>query len=126
MASSPDALHRLHAMTPDDQAKMESLTIVDGLQFGNGTTDAEIAGMPSPDAPESARGFVGVAFRVQPDLRTYDAFYLRPTNGRADDQERRNHSAQYVSHPGRHAVAASLIHPPPRSRPDGMPGPPPA
>jgi len=36
---------------------------------------------------------------VQPDLRTYDAFYLRPTNGRADDQERRNHSAQYISHP---------------------------
>jgi len=26
-------------------------------------------------------------------------FYLRPTNGRADDQIRRNHSAQYVSHP---------------------------
>jgi hypothetical protein len=80
MASSPDALHRLQAMTPDEQAKMESLAIVDGLQFGNGTIDAEIAGMPSPDA----------------------------------------------SHPGRHAVAASLIHPPPRSRPDGMPGPPPA
>jgi len=31
--------------------------------------------------------------------QTYDAFYLRPTNGRADDQERRNHSAQYISHP---------------------------
>jgi hypothetical protein len=36
---------------------------------------------------------------VQPDRRTYDAFYLRPTNGRADDQERRNHAAQYISHP---------------------------
>jgi hypothetical protein len=34
------------------------------------------------------------------DMRTYDAFYLRPTNGRADDQVRRNHSAQYISHPG--------------------------
>jgi len=32
-------------------------------------------------------------------MKTYDAFYLRPTNGRADDQERRNHSVQYVSHP---------------------------
>jgi hypothetical protein len=40
-----------------------------------------------------------VAFRVQSDLKTYDAFYLRPTNGRADDQLRRNHSAQYISHP---------------------------
>ena len=36
---------------------------------------------------------------MQPDLTTYDALYLRPTNGRADDQVRRNHSVQYVSHP---------------------------
>jgi len=50
-------------------------------------------------APEGARGFVGIAFRVRPDQRTYDAFYLRPTNGRSDDQLRRNHAAQYVSHP---------------------------
>jgi hypothetical protein len=32
-------------------------------------------------------------------MKTYDAFYLRPTNGRAEDQLRRNHSAQYISHP---------------------------
>jgi hypothetical protein len=42
---------------------------------------------------------VGIAFRMRPDLKTYDAFYLRPSNGRADDQERRNHSAQYISQP---------------------------
>jgi hypothetical protein len=42
---------------------------------------------------------VGVAFRVQPDRQTYDCVYVRPTNGRADDQERRNHSVQYISHP---------------------------
>jgi hypothetical protein len=99
VAVSPDALRRLQTMAPDEQAKMESLAIVDGLEFGSGAIEAEIAGAPAPDAPEGARGFVGVAFRVQPDLRTYDAFYLRPTNGRADDQERRNHAAQYVSHP---------------------------
>jgi hypothetical protein len=77
----------------------EMLAVVEGLTFGNGTIEAEIAGKPRADAPEGARGFVGIAFRVQPDLKTYDAFYLRPTNGRADDQVRRNHSAQYVSHP---------------------------
>jgi hypothetical protein len=27
------------------------------------------------------------------------ASYLRPTNGRADDQLRRNHSTQYISYP---------------------------
>jgi hypothetical protein len=36
---------------------------------------------------------------MQKDTRTYDAFYLRPTNGRADDQVRRNHSTQYISNP---------------------------
>ena len=42
---------------------------------------------------------MGIAFRLQNDMRTYDAFYLRPTNGRAEDQERRNRSVQYISHP---------------------------
>jgi hypothetical protein len=78
---------------------VETLALIDGLAFGDGVIEAEIAGDVAPGAPEGARGFVGIAFRVQDDLKTYDAFYLRPTNGRADDQVRRNHSAQYVSHP---------------------------
>ena len=78
---------------------VEILAIIDGLEFGDGVIEAEIAGDIRPGAPEGARGFVGIAFRVQGDLRTYDAFYLRPTNGRADDQVRRNHAAQYISHP---------------------------
>jgi hypothetical protein len=77
----------------------EEIAIVEGLEFANGTIQAEIAGAPAPGASEGARGFVGIAFRVQPDMRTYDAFYVRPTNGRAEDQERRNHSTQYISHP---------------------------
>lgn len=77
----------------------EQMALIEGLTFGNGTIEAEIAGKPRADAAEGARGFVGIAFRVQPDMKTYDAFYLRPTNGRADDQVRRNHSAQYISHP---------------------------
>ena len=78
---------------------VEELAIIEGTNFANGVIEAEVAGTPGPNAGEGARGFVGIAFRVQPDLKTYDAFYLRPTNGRADDQERRNHSAQYISHP---------------------------
>jgi hypothetical protein len=78
---------------------VETLVLVDDLEFGDGVIEAEIAGDIRPGAPEGARGFVGIAFRVQSDLRTYDAFYLRPTNGRADDQVRRNHAAQYISHP---------------------------
>jgi hypothetical protein len=97
---------RLEAMTPQErEAAMKSgevneqLAVIDGLEFGNGVIEAEIAGTPRTDIFKDARGFVGIAFRVQKDLRSYDAFYLRPTNGRADDQVRRNHSVQYISHP---------------------------
>ena len=79
--------------------RVDEMAVIEGSDFSNGVIEAEIAGAPGPNAGEGARGFVGIAFRVQPDLKTYDAFYLRPTNGRADDQERRNHSAQYISHP---------------------------
>ncbi len=77
----------------------ETLAVIEGLEFDNGVIQAEIAGAPGAGAGPGARGFVGLAFRLQADMRTYDAFYLRPTNGRADDQVRRNHSAQYISHP---------------------------
>ncbi len=75
------------------------LAIVEGVEFSSGTIEVDVAGEPGAGAAAGARGFVGIAFRVQPDHSTYDCFYLRPTNGRADDQERRNHSAQYISHP---------------------------
>jgi hypothetical protein len=36
---------------------------------------------------------------VSADPSKYECFYIRPTNGRADDQERRNHTTQYISMP---------------------------
>jgi len=93
---SEEAAQRLKA---DQQAQVELLGLIDGVEFSNGVIEAEIAGAPAPGASEGARGFVGIAFRVQSDMRTYDAFYLRPTNGRAEDQERRNHAVQYIAHP---------------------------
>ena len=96
---SDEAQQRTATLTAAQQAQMEQLAVIDGTDFTNGVIEAEIAGAPATGATAGARGFVGIAFRVQPDLRTYDAFYLRPTNGRADDQVRRNHSAQYIAHP---------------------------
>jgi len=87
------------AAVPPAQGDIEQLAVIDGLEFSSGVIEAEVAGVPGTGAAEGARGFVGIAFRVQHDLKTYDAFYLRPTNGRADDQERRNHAVQYISHP---------------------------
>jgi hypothetical protein len=96
---SEEARRRLQSMTPDEQLLFPQLASVDGLEFANGVIEAEIAGAPAPGAGADARGYVGIAFRVQNDGAKYDAFYLRPTNGRADDQERRNHAVQYISHP---------------------------
>ena len=83
----------------ESAAGNEELVLITDLEFGDGVIEVEIAGGVRPGSAEGARGFVGVAFRVQNDLRTYDAFYLRPTHGRADDQVRRNHAVQYISHP---------------------------
>lgn len=78
----------------------ESLVILPKTDFQDGIIEVELAGEPGPGAAEGARGFVGMAFRVASDASRFECFYLRPTNGRAEDQLRRNHSAQYVSHPG--------------------------
>jgi hypothetical protein len=78
--------------------RFEHLAVV-ADDFNNGTIELELAGQPAPGAVGGARGFVGIAFRVQDDLETYEAIYIRPTNGRAPEQERRNHSVQYISHP---------------------------
>ena len=75
------------------------IALANGTTFGDGVIEAELAGFPAPGAREDARGFVGIAFRVQRDPLRYESFYLRPTNGRADDQLQRNHSTQYVSEP---------------------------
>lgn len=77
----------------------DRLVVLDGAEFGDGTIEVDLAGEPAADAQGEARGFVGVAFHVAPDVSSFEAFYLRPTNGRAEDQLRRNHSAQYISFP---------------------------
>lgn len=78
------------------------LCFLKGETIGDGTIEVWLSGEPGPGAGAAARGFVGVAFRVKGTGEKYEAFYLRPTNGRAPDQVRRNHSAQYISHPDHH------------------------
>lgn len=75
------------------------LALVKGSVFQNGTIEVELAGKPSAGSFAGARGFVGIAFRVQSGGSKYECIYLRPTNGRADDMLRRNHATQYVSEP---------------------------
>jgi hypothetical protein len=76
-----------------------ALAILLDSDFKDGVIETAIAGAPRAGAAEGMRGFVGVAFRVQPGGAAFECFYLRPTNGRANDQLRRNHATQYISHP---------------------------
>jgi hypothetical protein len=77
----------------------DMLAILAGSRFKDGTIDVDVAGAPRAGAAADARGFIGLAFRTGDKGEWSEVFYLRPTNGRANDQLRRNHSAQYISHP---------------------------
>lgn len=93
------ALRVTEAPTTANNVSDNQLVILPNTEFQDGTIEIELAGEPAPNAAAGARGFVGVAFRVAPQAEKFECFYLRPTNGRADDQVRRNHSVQYISHP---------------------------
>ena len=83
------------AETPDNP----TFAHIKNLEFHNGVIEIEVAGRPLPDAIPEARGFIGVAFRIKDDLSAFECMYLRPTNGRAEQQLRRNRATQYFSYP---------------------------
>jgi hypothetical protein len=86
----------MSASNAGDEAR---LLVLPATQFRNGTIELELSGDVKPGSDSGARGFVGLAFRVKTGTQ-FELFYLRPTNGRANDQLRRNHALQYVSSPG--------------------------
>jgi len=72
---------------------------IKGIDFQNGTIEVKVLSRLLDNAPEFARGFIGIAFRINDSNSKYESIYIRPTNGRAEDQVRRNHSIQYYSYP---------------------------
>ena len=76
-----------------------TFTKLKGVEFKNGTIEVKVLSRLVPNAPEWARGFIGIAFRINDSSSKFESIYIRPTNGRADDQVRRNHSVQYFSYP---------------------------
>jgi len=72
---------------------------IKGIDFKDGTIEVKVLSRLLKNAPAYARGFIGVAFHIDPLNSKFEGIYLRPTNGRADDQLRRNHSIQYFSYP---------------------------
>ena len=84
----------------DDVGDAGRLAVVPGSSLQDGTIEVTLSGDTLPNASEGARGFVGIAFRISADRSHFECFYLRPKNGRSEDQLQRNHSAQYISIPG--------------------------
>jgi hypothetical protein len=76
-----------------------SLAVIGSSSFANGTVTLDVAGGPRPGSPDDARGFIGLAFHVQPRASRFECIYLRMTNGHADDPVRRGHAVQYISYP---------------------------
>lgn len=70
-----------------------------GPNFQNAIIEVQVLSRLLPNAPDYARGFIGVAFRMDESNTKFEGIYIRPTNGRADDPVQRNHSTQYFSYP---------------------------
>jgi hypothetical protein len=83
-----------------DNDKQYTYALLKNADFHNGTIELNLAGQPKKNAISTTRGFVGIVFRASADTSNFELIYLRPSNGRANDQVRRNHAVQYVSHPG--------------------------
>ncbi|HEV7331321.1 MAG TPA: hypothetical protein VGN63_09800 [Flavisolibacter sp.] len=72
---------------------------IKGIDFTSGTIEVKVLSRLLKSAPDYARGFIGVAFHINDSNSRFESIYLRPTNARADDQVRRNHSIQYFAYP---------------------------
>lgn len=94
-------LERDFESLPFGQGLVDEPTFVKikGLNLENATVEVKVLSRLLPDAPSFARGFIGLAYRISEDNSTFESIYLRPTNGRADDQFRRNHTIQYFAYP---------------------------
>ena len=81
------------------QAGEPAFARIKNVEFKNGTIEIKVLSRLLKTAPETARGFIGIAFHIDDQNSKFESIYLRPTNGRAEDQLRRNHSIQYYSFP---------------------------
>jgi hypothetical protein len=83
-------------VTAVDEATFAKLINSD---FKNGVIEVKVLSKLLEDAPDFARGFIGIAFRIDESNAKFECIYIRTTNGRAEDQLRRNRSTQYFSYP---------------------------
>lgn len=72
---------------------------LEDVSFHNGIVEVKVLSRLLPDAPDFARGFIGLAFRIDKADTSFESFYVRPTNGRVEDAVRKNRAVQYFSYP---------------------------
>jgi len=72
---------------------------IPGSRFSNGVIEVDVSSTVVAKLLGLARGFAGIAFRVSDDMESYELVYLRPANGRVEDEVRRAHALQYAAHP---------------------------
>jgi hypothetical protein len=71
-----------------------------GTDIKNGIIQVKVMSKIMENSPfKDARGFIGIGFRIDSNNH-FECIYLRPDNGRSEDQLRRNHTVQYFAYPG--------------------------
>jgi hypothetical protein len=60
----------------------DAVALLKDLDFKDGTIQIDMAGLPGAGSADTARGFIGIAFRSAPDASALECFYLRPARGR--------------------------------------------
>lgn len=70
------------------------------VDFHDGIIEVKmLSRIQDPSPFDAARGFIGIAYRINNDNSAFESIYLRPKNGRADNQFMRNHVVQYYAYP---------------------------
>jgi len=94
-----DIIHvrKIDKKQPDENTYLR----VNDLVFHNGIIEVDVCGKLLPDAPDYARGFIGIVFRANENDSEFESFYIRPANGKdCTDPVRKAHGCQYFSYPG--------------------------
>lgn len=67
----------------------------------NARVSVDILSRLRPSAPDFARGFAGLAFRINDDFSRFESVYLRPLNGSLESPppERVGRAVQYFAYP---------------------------
>ena len=84
-------------------------------QFADGSIEVDVAARINGTGDPDVRGFVGIAFHIDDQNETFEAVYLRMTNGSKNEPlppaPRNQFAVQYISYPDRYWRKLRQEHP---------------